>query len=262
MVRAARAARGGSARRRGLACARCARGPRAERSALDLVLEEARSLRGDLGGADRHKLEEYLESVRDLEARLDRLARPGPSPDPRAAAELEAEGFPERTRLMLDIIVEALRTDATRVATLMFGNSVSGRNFSFLDGVEGAHHPLSHHENAPGRMAQYALINRWHAEQAAYLVGRLAEVQEGGGALLDHTVVQFGSGLADGNRHDPNDLPVLLAGGPFPGGRHLRQRRPAPLCNLYASLLSAATGEPGAFGDSSGELAGLRDREG
>ena len=239
-----------------------ARGPRAERSALDLVIEEARSLRRDLGGADRHKLEEYLESVRDLEARLDRLARPGPSPDPRAAAELEAEGFPERTRLMLDIIVEALRTDATRVATLMFGNSVSGRNFSFLDGVEGAHHPLSHHENAPGRMAQYALINRWHAEQAAYLVGRLAEVQEGGGALLDHTVVQFGSGLADGNRHDPNDLPVLLAGGPFPGGRHLRQRRPAPLCNLYASLLSAATGEPGAFGDSSGELAGLRDREG
>ena len=103
----------------------------------------------------------------------------------------------------------------------------------------------------------YSRINRWHAEQAAYLVGRLAEVEEAGRSLLDRTVVQFGSGLADGNRHDPNDLPVVVAGGPFQGGRHLRQRRLTPLCNLYASVLAAATGHETAFGDSSGPLAGL-----
>ena len=226
--------------------------------ALDLVLEEARRLRGDLGGADRAKLEEYLESVRDLEARLERLDRAEAAllRDP-GISEAGSPTFPERVRLMLDVIFEGLRTDSTRVATLMFGNSVSGRSFAFLDGVEGAHHSLSHHENRPERMAQYARINRWHAEQAAYLVGRLAEVDEAGRCLLDRTVVQFGSGLADGNRHDPNDLPVVVAGGPFRGGRHLRQRRLTPLCNFYASVLAAATGHETAFGDSSGPLAGL-----
>jgi hypothetical protein len=229
--------------------------------ALDVVLEEARALRGRLGGADRAKLEEYLESVRALEERLSRLADAESStPEPPAGlepGETHTPAFPERVRLMLDIIVEALRTDSTRVATLMFGNSVSGQSFSFLEGVEGGHHGLSHHENKPDRMAQYARINRWHAEQAAYLVGRLAEQAEAEGTLLDRTVVQFGSGLADGNRHDPNDLPILVAGGPWRGGRHLRQPRLTPLCNFYAELLGQLGGQPCPFGDSSGPLAGL-----
>ena len=106
-------------------------------------------------------------------------------------------------------------------------------------------------------MAQYARINRWHAEQAAYLVGRLAGHSDGGGSLLDRTVVQFGSGLADGNRHQPDDLPVLVAGGPWRGGRHLRQARLTPLCNFYASLLGQTCGRPTAFGDSHGPLQGL-----
>jgi len=233
----------------------------AEPGALDLVLEEARGLSRRLGGADRAKLEEYLESVRELEARLGRLAAA-------EAAALEAPrglersgdhlpGFQDRVRLMLDIIFEALRTDSTRVATLMFGNSVSGQSFSFLEGVEGGHHSLSHHERKPERMDQYARINRWHAEQAAYLVGRLAAHSEGVGTLLDRTVVQFGSGIADGNRHQPDDLPLLIAGGPWRGGRHVRQAKPTPLCNFYASLVGAIDGQPTPFGDSQEPLRGL-----
>lgn len=233
----------------------------AEPGALDLVLEEARSLSRRLGGADRAKLEEYLESVRELEVRLGRLAATETAAlEPPRGLEASREslpGFQDRVRLMLDIIFEALRTDSTRVATLMFGNSVSGQNFSFLEGVEGGHHSLSHHERKPERMAQYARINRWHAEQAAYLVGRLAGHSDGGGSLLDRTVVQFGSGLADGNRHQPDDLPVLVAGGPWRGGRHLRQARPTPLCNFYASLIGEVSGGPTTFGDSHGPLQGL-----
>lgn len=233
----------------------------AEPGALDLVLGEARRLRHRLGGADRAKLEEYLESVRELEARLGHLAATETAaleaPRGLEASGEGVPGFQDRVRLMLDIIFEALRTDSTRVATLMFGNSVSGQSFSFLEGVEGGHHSLSHHERKPERMAQYARINRWHAEQAAYLVDRLAGHSEGGESLLDRTVVQFGSGLADGNRHQSDDLPVLVAGGPWRGGRHLRQARPTPLCNFYASLLGVIRGGPTAFGDSHGPLQGL-----
>ncbi len=230
----------------------------AEPGALDLVLEEARGLRRRLGGADRAKLEEYLESVRDLEARLGSLAAAEraalEAPQGLRPSQDALPGFPERVRLMLDIIYEALRTDSTRVASLMFGNSVSGQSFSFLEGVEGGHHALSHHERKPDRMDQYARINRWHAEQAAYLVRRLSSHAEGEGTLLDRTVVQFGSGLADGNRHQPDDLPLVIAGGPWRGGRHVRQPRPTPLCNLYASLLAAIDGAPTSFGDSNGPL--------
>lgn len=228
---------------------------------LDLVAQETGALRKRLGGADQGKLDEYLEAVRDLERRLERFER---------SLDVERPAFPEdfgphqeRARWMLDLIALAIETDATRVASLMFGNAVSNLNFSFLDGVEGGHHTLSHHENDPGRMDQYQRINRWHVEQLASLLDRLEAKTEGDGSLLDRTLVFFGSGLRDGNRHDPNDLPIVVAGGQGAGlasGAHLRFPMHTKLCHLYVSLLNAAGVPTASFGDAEGELAGVRVR--
>lgn len=234
------------------------------KAVLDLVLEEARGLRKGLGGADGHKLDEYLDSVHTLERRITSFhevasATPLDARVPGATeAPPESPGaFPEHVQLMLELLLLAFRTDATRVATFMFGNSVSGRDFSFVDGVQGGHHDLSHHEDKAEKKAQYARINRWHVERYAWLLARLAETPEGEGSLLDRSIVLFGSGLADGNRHDPNDLPLLLGGGRFRGGRHLRQGQLTPLCNLYVSVLRALGFDDERFGDSTGELEGL-----
>lgn len=140
---------------------------------------------------------------------------------------------------------------------LMFGDAVSGRDFSFLEGVSGGHHHLSHHEDKAEMMAQYALINRWHAGRLAWLMQRLASIPEGDSTLLDRSIVLFGSGIADGNRHDPDDLPIVVGGGVFRGGRHLRQPGLTPLCNLYVSVLRAFGFDDERFGDSTGELDGL-----
>ncbi|MEZ6017082.1 MAG: DUF1552 domain-containing protein [Planctomycetota bacterium] len=240
------------------------RGEGRRRAVLDLVRAEARSLRGDLGGADGRKLDEYLDSVHALDQRIvafEANARSVSAIDASAAPEeiapKSAEAFQQHVQLMEDLIVLAFRTDATRVATFMFGNSVSGRDFSFLDGVEGGHHHLSHHEDKDDMKAQYARINRWHVERFASLVQRLRDTREGDSNVLERSFILFGSGIADGNRHDPNDLPVLVGGGLFRGGRYLRQPQLTPLCNLYVSALRALGYDDERFGDSTGELAGL-----
>ena len=226
------------------------------KSVLDLVTAEAAALRKSIGGTDRDKLEEYLESVRGLERRIERVdpisSLGSPEQDPAA--------FEERVEAMLDVIALAVASDTTRLASLMFGNAVSGRDFSFLDGVEGGFHPLSHHENDPKSMAQYQLINRWHVERMAGLLRRLDAQSEGGRSLLENTLVFFGSGLRDGNRHDPKDLPILLAGGQaagIAGGAHLRFPKCTPLCQLYVSMLTAFGLPTDRFGDAEGPLPGV-----
>jgi len=154
----------------------------------------------------------------------------------------------------------ALASDTTRIASLMFGNAVSSRNFSFLDGVSGGFHPLSHHENKEEAMAQYQLINRWHVERLAGLLRRLEARTEGEGTLLDRTLVFYGSGLRDGNRHDPTDLPILLVGGQGAGvasGAHLRFPKHTKLCHLYVSMLNAFGIPTERFGDAQGPLPGV-----
>lgn len=226
------------------------------KSVLDLVTAEAASLRGRAGGADRDKLEEYLESVRALEKRLEHA-------DPLTtveAPEEDPQAFEERAEAMLDVIALAVASDTTRLASLMFGNAVSGRDFSFLDGVEGGFHPLSHHEDDETKMKQYQLINRWHVERLAGLLRRLDAQQEGDGTLLDRTMVFYGSGLRDGNKHDPNDLPILLAGGQGAGiaaGAHLRFPKHTKLCHLYVSMLTAFGVSAEGFGDAQGPLPGV-----
>ena len=251
-----------------------------KKSVLDLVLDDAKSLQRDLGIEDQNKLAEYLDAVRSVEQRIesrDRLKQFEDHITPEIQKELvrmdrrltdyealveykAGVDVTEKARLMMDIIALAFWSDAARVATFMFGNSVSNRNFSFLDGVVGNHHSISHHKNDPRQLAQYEHINRWHIEQYAYLVERLKSIPDGDGTLLDNSMVLFGSGLRDGNRHSPHNLPILLAGsggGALRTGRHLVYSKDTPLANLYLSMLRVMDVPAPRFGDSTGELANL-----
>jgi hypothetical protein len=232
---------------------------------LDHVLADARDIRRQLARDDRHKMEEFLDAVRAVEQRLEHAAAADrPTPDPSAVGTSPPAGIPadpaEHVALMLDMIEIAFRTDSTRVASFMFANDVSGRNFSFLDGVSGGHHELSHHEGKEEKIEQYKRITRWHVEQFAGLVTRLAAIPEGEGSLLDATTLFCGSSMSDGNAHSPDNLPILLAGGgggTLAGGRHLQHDGERPLCDLHLAIAQRMGVAAESFGDSTGPLVGL-----
>ncbi len=241
----------------------------ADRQALlDLVLDDAQRLRRRLGRDDQFKLDEYLDAVREVEQRIEFFSRQDPRewhpptfPDEHHLAP--PKGAPgdhqEHVRLMLDLIALAFWTDSTRISTLMFANDVSGKNFSALiPGVHGGHHELSHHQDKADKYEPYAKINRWHNEQLAYLLDKLAAIREGEGTLLDNSMILFGSSMSDGNRHDPSNLPILLAGragGTIRAGRHITSPKGTPLCNLYVSMLERMGTPVEQFGDSTGAMA-------
>jgi hypothetical protein len=234
---------------------------------LDRVLGDARALREQLGGADRQRMDEYLSVVRSLEDRMERATRPEQSTwKPRAALDkvVKPEGMPkeyaEHVKLMLDMIALGFQSDTTRIATFMFGNEVSNQNFSFVEGVDGAHHSLSHHQKDPDKMRQYQLINRWHIEQYAYLLRKLRDMKEENGTVLDNSMVLFGSGLRDGDKHDPHNVPVVLGGrggGRIAAGQHLSFTPDTQLSNLYVSMLDAFGTPVERFADSTGRLPGV-----
>jgi hypothetical protein len=254
-----------------------------DQSVLDLVAADAKRLEGKLGYADRQKLNEYFESVRSVERRIefDRKRKTGENmEDKLVRAEIERLGkvvdlyadparvserrdnHGEQVRLMLDIMALAFWSDATRVSTFMFGNSVSGRNFSFLEAGLGSHHENSHHENKADKQERYQKINRWHAAQAAYFLAKLRGYQEGEGTVLDNSMVLFGAGMSDGNAHSPHNLPLILAGrggGTIAPGRHLTYEKDHPMANLHVGLLRRMGVKADRFADSTGELAGLAD---
>jgi hypothetical protein len=250
------------------------RGRRLDRSILDAVLEEAHALKPRISSADRRKLDEYLESVRDIERRIDKAAseerlegwRPTlRQPNmPRPADEIP-QNVPEHMKLMLDLIVLAFQTDKTRVATLMLNNDLSQMNFKFLEGVRGALHlDLTHNGRAPELEAMYLKTNRFHVEQFTYLVKRLKAIDEGGTSLLDHSILMFASSLFDGDAHSADQLPIVLAGGA--GGALQRGRVLDYLdkgddnrraCCLFLSLMDVMGVHLDRFGDSDRRLAGL-----
>ena len=157
-------------------------------------------------------------------------------------------------------IALAFQTDMTRVCTFMFGNAVSGRNFSFLDGVSGGHHDTSHHQRNEEKLRQYQLINQWHVEQYSYLLNKLRNMPEGDSNVLANSMILFGSGLRDGNSHSPHNLPILLAGnagGRVATGKHLSFTRDTPLANLYLAMLDAFGCQVPRFADSTEKLAGI-----
>ncbi len=239
-------------------------GGRSNRPLLDLVAEDASNLRGKLGRADRHRMDQYLDSVRSLEQRLERAESSDGSNwqskvdfSTRSAPPESAKEHAERVKLMLDMIALAFEADITRVATFMFGNSVSNVNFSFLDGVSEAHHETSHHQNKPEKLDQYEKISTWHVAQLAYLLNKLKETPEGDSNVLANSGILFGSALRDGNSHNPHDLPLLVAGqagGKLRSGQHVQLSNDSPMANLLLTMLKAAGVEQQSFADSSGVI--------
>ena len=232
-------------------------------SVLDLVGEDARRLHKQLGGADRAKMDEYLAGLREIEQRIERSERErAEGKDPVAEFELPP-GVPGDKRahfqLMADLLVLAFQTDTTRIATFMLGNG--GSNTSYREvGVPEGHHGLSHHGGDKAKTDKIRAINRFHVEQFAYLLGRLRSVPSGEGTLLDESMILFGSGIGDGNRHNHDELPVLLAGrggGTIRPGRHVRYPRWTPLNNLFLSMLERVGAPATQLGDSRGPLSNL-----
>ena len=231
------------------------------RSVLDLVLDDAKQLNGSLGSADRRKLDEYLDSVRQIEHRI-QLAEGETAPRPVPKFDVP-QGIPrdyaQHLRLMMDLMVLAMQTDTTRVMTFMYSNEGTNRGYGSI-GVPEGHHELSHHEHKAEKQAKVQKIDQFHIEQFAYMLEKMAAVREGEGSLLDHSMVLYGSAIADGNSHHHDDLPVLLAGrggGTIATGRHIKLEKETPMCNLYLSMLDRMGVKGDRFGDSTGPLTQL-----
>ncbi|MEX2233358.1 MAG: DUF1552 domain-containing protein [Cyclobacteriaceae bacterium] len=245
-----------------------------KQSVLDVVKDDANALQRKLGRADQDKLVEYLESIRSLEKRIDneeKLKAFERQVTPEIKKELiglnlrideykeQVVGVDatEKFRQMLDIMALAFWCDATRVITYMLGNAASGRNFSFLPGVQGSHHQISHHQNLPGALEEYRKINEFYVAQYAYFLEKLRCIPDGEGNLLDNSMILFCSGLRDGNSHSPRNLPVIVggkAGGALKTGQNLQFAKETPLSNLYLSMAHVMDMRLSQFADSTGEL--------
>ncbi|NBO65329.1 MAG: DUF1552 domain-containing protein [Acidobacteria bacterium] len=249
-------------------------GRQLDRSILDAVLADSHSLRQRIAPRDRHKLDEYLESIRDIEKRIEfaakeerlegwrpTLRQPNlPRPDEKAP-----QLVPDHIRLMLDLIVLAFQMDRTRIVTLMLNNDLSQMNFRFLEGVRGALHlDLTHNGKVPETEAMYLRTNQYHVEQFTYLVNRLKSIDEGGSSLLDNSLLMLASSLFDGDAHGADQLPIVLAGragGALRTGRILdyldkgdENRR---ACSLFLSIMDIMGVRLDRFGDSETRLSGL-----
>ena len=231
------------------------------KSILDFVAEDAQSLQRQLGKHDQHKLDEFTTSVRDVEKRVQRAQSLPPVEKPEGLARPDGipSDFAEHMRLMMDMLVLAFQMDLTRVSTFMVARDGSDRRYSWLGITEG-HHTVSHHGRNDQKVDAIKKIDRFHMEQIAYVLGRMNSIREGNGTLLDNSMVMVGSGIGDGDRHNHDDLPIVLAGragGAITPGRHLEFSRNTPLCNLYLSMLDIMEAPLQRFGDSTGLLKGL-----
>jgi Protein of unknown function (DUF1552) len=242
-----------------------------KRSVLDYVESDAATLRRKVGLTDQRKLDEYLTAVRDVEKQIERetkeLSKERPI-DPAAVREVgqlggqmaafDGRDHTKSLRAMLDVIVLGFWTDSTRVATFMFGNERNDINYSFIEGVKTTHHEASHHKESAEKLAQYRRICLWHAEQVAYVVGRLKAIKEANGnTLLDNSLVFWGGALSDGNTHARPNLPIMLAGrggGVIKPGRFINLPSNTPLCNLYLTMFHCMGVMKDSFADSTGVI--------
>lgn len=228
-------------------------------SILDYVRESSASLSRKLGAADRHRMGAYLDSVREIETRIQRneknnggavalpsLARPSGIPD----------DFAEHARLLMDLQILAMQADLTRVGTFMIGREVSSRSYPEI-GIPDAHHPLSHHGHDPEKIAKLTRINTLHMEQAAYFTKRLSETKNGDKTLLDSTLVLAGASLGDPNSHDVGNLPVAMISGLVPGNRNLVVEKELPMSNLLLTAMDVVGVHQDRFGDSTGKISSL-----
>lgn len=230
------------------------------KSILDFVREDSRDLTGKLGHNDVRKLDEYLSAIRDIELRIQRAETLPAIKTPEYAqpAGIPAN-FEEHIRVMCDLMVLAFQADVTRVCTFVLANEGSNKPYPFINVAEG-HHDLSHHGNEEAKKAKIREINRFHTRQLAYLLEKLKATPEGDGTLLDHSMIAYGSGNSDGNAHNHDNLPILVAGGgcgTLNTGRHLRFAKETPLNNLWLSLLNRMDIDIARVGDSTGSISDL-----
>jgi hypothetical protein len=232
-----------------------------QKSVLDFITDDAKSLQRQLGRNDQHKLDEYLTGVREIERRVEKAERFRALPDPNADTPSGVPGsYQEHIRLMADMLVLAFQTDSTRIGTFLLAHDGSNRNFKEV-GVTDGHHNLSHHQNKADILEKIARIDRFYVDQFAYFLKRMRETKDRDGkSLLDNSMIVYCSGLADGNAHSHANLPVLLAGrggGAFNPGRHLEPASNVPMNNLYVTMLKTMGISVDSFGDSTGALQGV-----
>jgi Protein of unknown function (DUF1552) len=228
-------------------------------SILDFVQEDAKRLHQALPAVDQRKLDEYLYSIREIEKRAGGVSKlnmtedgvpdyPRPSGVPKDLAQ--------HAQLLMDMMRLAMQSDSTRILTFMYVNEGSNRSYPEI-GVNEGHHESSHHGKSEQKQANIAAINRYHIDQFNYLLNQLASVPEGEGTLLDNSLIVYGSGIGDGDRHNHDDLPILMAGsggGRIKTGRHLRYPNETPLCNLYLWMIQQMGAKIDKFSDSTGPL--------
>ena len=227
---------------------------REKASILDSVLEKALGVRKAVGASDQARFDDYLQSIRDVERRIQTAEEQSDRDlplvvQPAAVPEL----FPDYAHLMLDLNVLAYQADLTRVSTFMLAKELSGRSFPEI-GVPEGHHGLSHHGNNPEKMAQFAKVNAHHTSMLAYFAEKLQAAQEPDGSLLDHTLILYGSCHGDPNKHDPHDLPIVIFGADkIKGGRHIRMEH-EQVPNLHVTLLNSLGVPVEKVGDSTGSI--------
>lgn len=225
-------------------------------SLLDWVAEDIARLNRDLGASDRNKISQYLDSVREVERRIQKAERDvvdNPKRDLERPLGVPAS-YADHARLMFDLQVLALQADVTRVITFQLARETSTRSYPEI-GVPDSHHPLSHHGNDPKKIAKIAKINQFHVSLFAGFLEKLKNTVDGNGSLLDHSLYLYGSGMGNPNVHDHSNLPILVAGGAaggMQGGRHIRYDKPTPLANLHLTLLNKAGVPIEKFADSKG----------
>ena len=227
-------------------------------SILDWVLDDMHRLERNLGPADRGTLTKYLDSVREIERRIqmaeaqDGAALPETLERPLGAPPL----WEDHVKLMFDLQVLALQADITRVITFQLAREVSTRTYPQI-GVTEAHHPISHHQNNPEKMAKLAKINAYHVSLFSYFLDRLQATPDGDGTLLDNSMYLLGSGMGNPDVHDHRQLPILVAGGgsgTLKGGRHINYAEPTPMANLLLTMLDKAGIRMDRFADSTGKI--------
>ena len=228
-------------------------------SILDYVIKDAESLESKLGQSDRHKLDEYLSGIRDLELKVSN-DEAGPACEPPVYPEQELS-VTEHAEVMLEMAVIAMQCDLTPITTFMLANAGSNRSYGFL-GVTGGHHDISHHQSNPDNFAKLEIINQWEVEQFAKLIARMKEIPEGDGNLLDNSLVFFSSECADGNAHHHRNLPILLmghGGGSVTSGRHVQYEGEPPIADLFISIADSMGVPLDSFGeDGTGTLENLK----
>ncbi|MES1258815.1 MAG: DUF1552 domain-containing protein [Acidobacteriota bacterium] len=234
-----------------------ARRERYRKSLLDMARDETQKLAGTLGPADRHKLDEYLDSIREIERRIQKAETDGRNIVPGVG---KPAGIPavysEHAKLLFDLQFVAFQSDLTRVTTMVMGREGSVRTYDEI-GVTDPHHPLSHHRNMPEALEKLTKINTFHMELFAQFVAKLRAAKDGDGTLLDRSMILYGCGIADSNRHTHEKLPVLVVGGAngtLNTGQHIVLKHDTPVANLFVAMMGRHGLQRDAFGDSTGAL--------